>query len=224
MADSSQNSAISLSWCAEVGEHRFWRGEQCRGYGRPHARLAHESEARGGSMTMVLVIEEDRTASEWLVRTLETGGHAVEAAGNVETAMDRVRSLLRTDLVVVDLALPRTSGFQFLRELREEHNEVPVIALSAEWREVDRVQAFRLGADQHAVRPIGASELLARVDGLIERARSADLPGDLSFWRRRGERRDARGTALGGAGAVGAAGDGAAAGAHSTRGRSGGAG
>jgi len=123
-------------------------------------------------MTMVLVIEEDRTASEWLVRTLETGGHAVEAAGNVETAMDRVRSLPRTDLVVVDLALPRTSGFQFLRELREEHNEVPVIALSTEWREADRVQAFRLGADQHAVRPIGESELLARVDGLIERTRA----------------------------------------------------
>jgi len=123
-------------------------------------------------MTMVLVIEEDRTASDWLVRTLETGGHAVEAAGNVETAMDRVRSLPRTDLVVVDLALPRTSGFQFLRELREEHNEVPVIALSTEWREADRVQAFRLGADQHAVRPIGESELLARVDGLIERTRA----------------------------------------------------
>lgn len=123
-------------------------------------------------MTMVLVIEEDRTASDWLVRTLATGGHSVEAAGSVETAMERVRSLPRTDLVVVDLALPRTTGFQFLRELREEHNEVPVIALSTEWREADRVQAFRLGADQHAVRPIGASELLARVDGLIERTRA----------------------------------------------------
>lgn len=123
-------------------------------------------------MTMVLVIEEDRTASDWLVRTLATGGHSVEAAGSVDTAMDRVRSLPRADLVVVDLALPRTSGFQFLRELREDHNEVPVLALSTEADEADRVQAFRLGADQHAVRPIGASELLARVDGLIERARA----------------------------------------------------
>ena len=123
-------------------------------------------------MTMVLVIEEDRAASDWLVRTLETGGHAVEAAGTVETAMNRVRSLPRADLVVLDLPLPRTSGFQFLRELREERNDVPVIALSATWDEADRVQAFRLGADQHAVRPIGASELLARVDGLIERTRA----------------------------------------------------
>jgi len=122
-------------------------------------------------MTMVLVIEEDRAASDWLVRTLETGGHAVEAAGKVETAMDRVRSLPKADLVVVDLALPRTAGFQFLRELREERCEVPVIALSTAWNEADRVQAFRLGADQHAVRPIAAAELLARVDGLIERTR-----------------------------------------------------
>jgi len=127
-------------------------------------------------MTMVLVIEEDRVASDWLVRTLETGGHSVESAANVETAMDRVRSLPRTDLVLIDLALPRTSGFQFLRELREERSDVPVIALSAQWGEADRVQAFRLGADQHAVRPIGASELLARVDGLIERTRSRRAP------------------------------------------------
>jgi len=131
-----------------------------------------EYVARGGGMTMVLVIEEDRTASDWLVRTLETGGHLVEAAASVETAMDRVRSFPRADLVVVDLALPRTSGFQFLRDLRDEHDEVPVLALSTEWREADRVQAFRLGADQEAVCPIGAPELLARVDRLIERTRA----------------------------------------------------
>ena len=123
-------------------------------------------------MTMVLVVEEDRTASDWLVRTLETGGHSVEAECSVEIAIERMRSLPRADLVVLDLALPRTSGFQFLRELREEHNEMPVIALSTAWDEADRVQAFRLGADQHAVRPIGASELLARVDGLLERSRA----------------------------------------------------
>ncbi|HKV51216.1 MAG TPA: response regulator transcription factor [Gemmatimonadaceae bacterium] len=129
-------------------------------------------------MTMVLVIEEDRSASEWLVRTLQTGGHAVEFTGNVETGLDRLRSLPRTDLVLVDLALPRTTGFQFLRELREERNDLPVMALSAQADEADRVQTFRLGADHLVVQPISATELLARVDCLIERSRARRAPPD----------------------------------------------
>lgn len=127
-------------------------------------------------MTMVLVIEEDRSASEWLVRTLETGGHAVESAGTVECGLDLLRAMPRTDLVLLDLALPRTIGLQFLRDLREEWYDVPVITLSGHVDEADRVQAFRLGADQHIEQPIGASELLARVDCLIERSRVRRTP------------------------------------------------
>lgn len=136
-------------------------------------------------MTMVLVIEEDRSASEWFVKTLETGGHAVQSAGSVETGLDRLRALPRTDLVLLDLELPRATAFQFLRELREERYEVPVIALGAKADEADRVQAFRLGADQHVAPPIGAPELLARVDCLIERSRARRVPArePLSFPR-----------------------------------------
>ena len=126
---------------------------------------------------MLLVIAQDREVTDRLARTLESGGHVVETEWNATAGLEHARLTPPPDLLIVDLALPHTTGFHILRELREDGNEVPVIALGACGGEVERVQTFRLGADQHVSRDVGALELMVRVDALLERSRSRGWTG-----------------------------------------------
>lgn len=117
----------------------------------------------------VLLIEDNRDLALGLRRSLEFEGFRVEVAADGIEGLERVRSD-RPDLVVLDLMLPRLSGFHVLRTMRAEGHQMPVLILSAKGEEVDKVQGFRLGADNYAVKPIGVLELLARVEAMLRRA------------------------------------------------------
>src|SRR5205085_3821747 len=74
------------------------------------------------------------------------------------------------DLVLLDISLPKQSGIWVLARLREAHDQVPVIVLSARQDEFDKVAALRLGADDYVTKPFALAELLARVDAVLRRA------------------------------------------------------
>jgi len=120
----------------------------------------------------VLVVEDTREYAEALERTLQLEGHEVLLAGRAIEALARARAE-PPDLVVLDLGLPDKDGYHVLRELRERGVDAPVLILSARSLEADKVEGFRLGADDYVTKPFGALELLARISALLRRARRA---------------------------------------------------
>ena len=123
----------------------------------------------------VLVVEDTRAYAEALERTLQLEGHEVLLAGRAMEALARARAE-PPDLVVLDLGLPDKDGYHVLRELRERGVDAPVLILSARSLEADKVEGFRLGADDYVTKPFGALELLARISALLRRARRATTP------------------------------------------------
>jgi DNA-binding response OmpR family regulator len=124
----------------------------------------------------ILIIEDNRDLALGLRTSLEVEGYRVDIAHDGPTGLERIRHD-DPDLVVLDLMLPGLNGFHVLRTMREESIETPVLILSARGEEADKVQGFRLGADNYAVKPIGILELLARVDAMLKRAsRSGTAP------------------------------------------------
>jgi DNA-binding response OmpR family regulator len=127
-------------------------------------------------MHRILVVEDTPAYAEALERTLALEGHRVFLATRAQEALARA-SAEAPDLVVLDLGLPDRDGYHVLRELRGRGNECPVLILSARSLESDKVEGFRLGADDYVTKPFGAMELLARISALLRRARPAAPAG-----------------------------------------------
>jgi DNA-binding response OmpR family regulator len=126
-------------------------------------------------MHRILVVEDTPAYAEALERTLVLEGHEVLLATRAQEALARARSE-PPDLVLLDLGLPDRDGYHVLRELRARGAECPVLILSGRSLESDKLEGFRLGADDYVTKPFGALELLARISALLRRARAAAPP------------------------------------------------
>ena len=120
-------------------------------------------------MRRVLLIEDNPDLAFGLQTSLEVEGYDVQHA---ETGKDGLAIVRETapDLIVLDLMLPEMSGYEVLRQLRRARHEMPVLILTARGEEADKVQGFRLGADDYVVKPVGVLEFLARVEALLRRS------------------------------------------------------
>ena len=125
----------------------------------------------------VLVVEDDPTISEVVVRYLEREGLDVEAVADGRDALDAAAKSW-PDLVVLDLMLPGMDGLEVCRRLRA-HAPVPVIMLTARGDEEDRVLGLELGADDYVVKPFSPRELTARVRAVLRRAVASGVPDGL---------------------------------------------
>lgn len=123
-------------------------------------------------MSRVLVVEDNASLATGLRRSLEAAGFEAKIAPDAEVAREAVGDF-DPDLVVLDLMLPGIDGFELLRDLRAAGSELPVLILSARGEEIDKVQGFRLGADDYVVKPVGVLELIARVEAILKRAGAA---------------------------------------------------
>jgi two-component system response regulator MtrA len=124
-------------------------------------------------MTKVLVVEDNANLAFGLTRSLESEGYEVEAAEDGARGFELARST-NPDLVVLDLMLPGMDGYTILKKLRAEGKDVPVLILTARGEEADKVFGFRLGADDYVTKPFSLSELLARVQAILRRAKGGD--------------------------------------------------
>ena len=122
----------------------------------------------------VLVVEDDPTISEVVVRYLEREGLTVEAVADGRDALDAAARNW-PDLVVLDLMLPGIDGLEVCRRLRSRA-PVPVIMLTARGDEEDRVLGLELGADDYVVKPFSPRELTARVRAVLRRAVASGVP------------------------------------------------
>jgi DNA-binding response OmpR family regulator len=116
----------------------------------------------------ILIVEDNETLALGLRTSLEVEGYKVECItdGNDGLAWLEQHD---PDLIVLDLMLPGLNGFEVLRRYRARGGAAAVLILSARDQEVDKVQGFRIGADEYVVKPVGVLEFLARVEAILRR-------------------------------------------------------
>jgi two-component system, OmpR family, alkaline phosphatase synthesis response regulator PhoP len=128
----------------------------------------------------VLLVEDEPALVLTLSDRFRSEGYEVESAGTGDEGLRRAREG-SFDLVLLDVALPGRSGFDVLRDLRQQRVDTPVIMLTARGQVVDRVLGLKLGADDYVPKPFDAMELLARVEAVLRRRRGAAHPASGSF-------------------------------------------
>jgi DNA-binding response OmpR family regulator len=129
------------------------------------------------AVTRIVVAEDDASIRELVVHHLRREGFRCEEAPDGPAALRSARA--GADVLVLDLGLPVLDGFEVVRMLRREGNEVPILVLSARADEVDRVVGLEIGADDYVTKPFSPREIVARVKALARRAGLARPPGPL---------------------------------------------
>lgn len=116
----------------------------------------------------ILLAEDDRLLADAVARALRQSAHAVEVACGGREADDALAAG-EFDLVILDVNLPQTDGFEVLRRLRARKSRVPVLILTVREGVEDRVNGLDLGADDYLTKPFQLAELEARVRALLRR-------------------------------------------------------
>jgi two-component system alkaline phosphatase synthesis response regulator PhoP len=119
-------------------------------------------------MPRILVVDDEREIVRGLQDNLRFEGYETLAATSGEEAL-ALAAQQAPDLVILDIMMPRMSGWDVCRELRRRSIDVPVIMLTARGEEADRVQGLELGADDYITKPFSLRELLARVRAVLRR-------------------------------------------------------
>ena len=122
----------------------------------------------------ILVVEDEKAIRDAVSAYLEAEGYWVTPAADGQQALDEF-ARHRFDLVVLDLMLPKLSGEEVCRRLRDG-SDVPIIMLTAKGELEDRVRGLELGADDYLVKPFSPRELVARVRALMRRAKVTEEP------------------------------------------------
>ena len=132
-------------------------------------------------MSVILVIEDDPAILRGLADNLRFESYEVLTASDGETGYRLMREH-PPDLVVLDLMLPKLSGYELCRKVRAEGIATPILMLTARGEEGDRVLGLDLGADDYVTKPFSVRELLARIRALLRRAQPPKaLPDELRF-------------------------------------------
>jgi two-component system response regulator VicR len=134
-------------------------------------------------MKRILVVEDDLAILRGLKDNLEFESYEVLSAADGEQGYILLKEN-KPDLVILDLMLPKMSGYELCRKARGEGITTPILMLTARGEEKDRVTGLDLGADDYVTKPFSVPELLARVRALIRRvelSKTGNLPGELRF-------------------------------------------
>ncbi len=119
------------------------------------------------SVTVLLVEDEESLAIGLEYNLREEGYEVIRAADGVE-AVDRFDAD-HVDLVILDIMLPRMSGFEVAEHMREKSPQIPIMMLTARSAPADRVRGLEIGADDYLAKPFHLEELLLRVRGMLRR-------------------------------------------------------
>jgi len=132
-------------------------------------------------MSRILIIEDEPALLRALADSFRFESYEVLTAEDGETGYKLLKNH-KPDLLVLDLMLPRMSGYDVCRKLRAEGIEIPILMLTARAEEADRVVGLDLGADDYVAKPFSLRELSARVRALLRRAQPPrTLPDELRF-------------------------------------------
>lgn len=121
-------------------------------------------------MERILVVEDEEKIMKVLSDFLKTEGYEVIKAKDGEAGLDTALNK-KPDLILLDIMLPKKSGYDVCKELKTQGNPVPVIMLTAKGQELDKVLGLELGADDYVTKPFGLKELNARIRALLRRVK-----------------------------------------------------
>lgn len=135
------------------------------------------------SRARLLLVEDEPSLVVTLSDRLRAEGYAVDVASDGDSALAKVESSA-FDLALLDVMLPGArDGFEVCQELRRRGSKLPLLILTARSQVEDRVVGLKLGADDYLTKPFATSELLARIEALLRRARGdlGDRADSVSF-------------------------------------------
>lgn len=146
----------------------FTEADQALVHARSRGQLLVQSaQGISGTSQMVLLTDDDPEVTRITDAHVRAGGYRTQLAFDGEAALRAIREH-RPDAVVLDLMLPKRTGFDVLAELRQMPAPRPsVLVLSARGREEDVTRAFALGADDYMIKPFSPQELIARLGRLL---------------------------------------------------------
>lgn len=120
------------------------------------------------SAPVILIVEDDDSIKEIVVRVLASEGYVIHTAANGVQGLEQFYLRL-PDLIILDVKMPEMDGWETLERLRQV-SDCPVIMLTVFGSTDDIIKGLELGADDYLVKPFGIQELIARVNAVLRRA------------------------------------------------------
>jgi two-component system response regulator RstA len=137
------------------------------------ASVTRNHDAAVTQRLRVLLVEDSQRLAASIRDYLERHNYEVFIEGDGMAVNERFERL-KPDLVILDLMLPGKDGLTICRELRR-HDRIPILILTAKGENIDHVLGLEMGADDYVVKPVEPRVLLARIEALLRRARSAPV-------------------------------------------------
>ena len=121
----------------------------------------------------ILIVEDELSIVELLKYNLSKAGYDVDYCLNGESALDKIFSTTKYDLILIDWMLPELSGIEISRRIRKNKStkNIPLIMLTARGEEEDKLRGFESEVDDYITKPFSINELLARVKAVLKRMR-----------------------------------------------------
>jgi len=131
-------------------------------------------------MNPILLIEDEPGLVMTITDLLTADGHRVESVSDGDAGLARATQE-KFALIILDVMLPKKSGFEVCRQLRQAGIDTAILMLTAKTQVVDRVVGLKLGADDYLTKPFDPAELLARVEALLRRVNKENRANVRSF-------------------------------------------
>ncbi len=133
-------------------------------------------------MAKLLIVDDEENIREVVREYAEFSGYETEEAADGIEALSLCR-IHDYDLIIMDIMMPKLDGFSACKEIKKE-KDIPIIMMSARGEEYDKLFGFELGIDDYVTKPFSPKELMARVNAVLNRTKTAaknDLPAVLTF-------------------------------------------
>ena len=117
----------------------------------------------------ILVVDDDTRLRSLLQRYLREQGFLVSAAKDAKDAL-LFLDVYKVDIMIVDVMMPNMTGIEFLKKIRKDNNQIPVILLTAMGEAQDRITGLETGADDYVPKPFEPKELVLRINNILKRA------------------------------------------------------
>ena len=129
-------------------------------------------------MTKILIVEDEPNMRMGLRDNLEFEGYEVDIAEDGETGLNKILEE-KYNLILLDVMMPKMSGFDVCKTARKEGVSTPIILLTAKGEEIDKVLGLELGADDYITKPFSLRELLARIKAILRRSQDIQTEDEL---------------------------------------------